>query len=92
MLHQKMNMTTTQRLARLETAQELLCFLMASCAEKIYIENRKPHPDSAKIAQWEAERKALFDLEDGLRLNDQVTVEQVISTYGPAAKAAFQVE
>lgn len=85
-------MTTTQRLARLETAQEILGFLMASCAEKIYIENKTPHPNVAKLAEWEAERKALFELEDGLRLDDQVTIDQVISTYGPAARAAFQAK
>jgi len=84
-------MTTTQRLARLETAQELLCFLMASYAEKIHVENKSAHPDAAKIAQWEVERKNLFNLEDGLRLDDQAAIEQVIKEYGPIVRMAYLV-
>lgn len=34
-------MTTTERLARFEAAQEVLGFLMAACAEWIYIESNK---------------------------------------------------
>lgn len=37
-------MTTTERLARFETAQEILGFLMAACAEWIYIESKKAQP------------------------------------------------
>jgi len=84
--------TTTQRLARFETAQEILVFLMASYSEKIYSEGKKPFPDTSKIAQWNAERKALFNLEDGLRLDDQAVIEQVISDYGPTLRIHFQMK
>ncbi|POR65212.1 hypothetical protein [Pseudomonas syringae] len=83
-------MTTTKRLARLEAAQETLGFLMATRAEWIYIESKKDEPNPAKIAQWEAERQVFFDLEDGLRLDDQDGIEQVITTYGPVAKRLFE--
>ncbi|MCY1271661.1 hypothetical protein D9M70_202250 [compost metagenome] len=83
-------MTTTERLARFETAQEILGFLMAACAEWIYIESKKAQPDASKIAQWEAERTAFFDIEDGLRLDDQDSIERVITTYGPVARRIFE--
>ncbi|MCL6690132.1 hypothetical protein M8R19_15595 [Pseudomonas sp. R3.Fl] len=83
-------MTTTERLARFEAAQEVLGFLMAACAEWIYIESKKAQPDASKIAQWEAERTAFFDIEDGLRLDDQDSIEQVITTYGPVARRIFE--
>ncbi|MCY1456925.1 hypothetical protein D9M71_741760 [compost metagenome] len=82
-------MTTTERLARFEAAQEVLGFLMAVRAEWIYIESKKAQPDAAKIVQWEAERKVFFDIEDELRLDDQDSIEQVIATYGPVARRIF---
>ncbi|HBN8007497.1 TPA: hypothetical protein L3645_006324 [Pseudomonas aeruginosa] len=82
-------MTTTERLARLEAAQEVLGFLMAARSELIFKEGKKAQPDAAKIEQWEAERNALFDLEDGLRLDDPAGIEQVITTYGPQARQMF---
>lgn len=85
-------MTTTERLARLEAAQEVLGCLMAARAELIHHEGKKAQPDVAKIAQWEAERNALFDLEDSLRLDDSQGVEQVIVTYGPQAREMFRAK
>jgi hypothetical protein len=82
-------MTTTERLARLEAAQEVLGFLMAARSELIYKEGKKATPDTAKIAQWEAERNTFFDIEDGLRLDNQEGVDTVISTYGPQAREMF---
>lgn len=83
-------MTTTERLARFEAAQEVLGFLMAVRAEWIYSESKKAQPDAAKIAQWEAEQKAFFEIEDGLRFDDQDGIEQVITTYGPVARRIFE--
>jgi hypothetical protein len=85
-------MTTTQRLARLETAQELLGLLMAARAELIHNEGKKAQPDASKILQWEAERSELFDLEDSLRLDDSDGIERVITIYGPQAREAFRRE
>lgn len=82
-------MTTTERLARLEAAQEVLGFLMAARSELIHNESKKAHPDLTKIEQWESERNELFDLEDGLRLDDLAGVESVIATYGPQARQMF---
>ncbi|KWT11502.1 hypothetical protein ALP51_03355 [Pseudomonas savastanoi] len=83
-------MSTTERLARLEAAQEVLGSLMAARAEWIYIESKNAQPNAAKIAQWEAERKGFFDTEDELRFDDQDRIEQVIATYGPLARAIFE--
>ncbi|MFG8764966.1 hypothetical protein ACEOVB_29675 [Pseudomonas aeruginosa] len=82
-------MTTTERLARLEAAQEVLGFLMAARSELIHNEGKKAKPDATKIEQWEAERNELFDLEDGLRLDDPAGIERVIATYGPQAREMF---
>lgn len=82
-------MTTTERLARLEAAQEVLGFLMAARAEAIHKEAQKPSPDSAKIERLEAERNNFFEIEDRLRLDDPDSIERVISEFGPAARASF---
>ncbi|UNO25526.1 hypothetical protein [Pseudomonas amygdali] len=63
---------------------------MAARAEWIYIESKKAQPNPAKIAQWEAERQVFFDIEDGLRLDDQDSIERVIAKYGPEAKGLFE--
>ncbi|MGG5276318.1 hypothetical protein [Pseudomonas syringae pv. coryli] len=82
-------MTTTQRLARLEAAQEVLGFLMAARSELIYNERKKATPDTVKIAQWEEERNAFFDIEDDLRLDNEEAINKVIDTYGPQAREMF---
>jgi len=85
-----MTMTTTERLARLETAQEVLRFLMAVRSELIGNESKKNQPDATKIEQWEAERNELDDLEETLHLDDQVGIERIITTYGPQARQIFE--
>ncbi|WP_312959957.1 hypothetical protein [Stutzerimonas nitrititolerans] len=85
-----LNFTTTQRLARLEAAQEMLGFLVAVRAEWISAERKKTQPDTTKIAQWEAEQTSFFDLEDDLRLDNLDAIEQVIATYGPVARRLFK--
>lgn len=85
-----LNLTTTQRLARLEAAQEVLGFLVAVRAEWISTERKKAQPDAAKIAQWEAEQTGFLDLEDDLRLDDLDAIEKVIATYGPEARKLFK--
>lgn len=84
------NLTTTQRLARLEAAQEVLGFLVAVRAECISTERKKAQPDATKIAQWEAEQTGFLDVEDDLRLDDLDAIEQVIATYGPEARKLFR--
>jgi len=83
-------MTTTERLARLETAQEVLRFLMAVRSNLIDNEEKKTQPDASKIEQWDAERDELDDLEDALRFDDQDGIERIIATYGPQARQIFE--
>ena len=52
-----MSLTTTERLARFETAQETIGFLMALRTTWISDERAQPSPDLAKIACWNAERE-----------------------------------
>jgi len=83
-------MTTTERLARFETAQEVPRFLMAVRSKLIYDEHKKAQPDATKIEQWEAERNELDDLEDALRFDDLAEIERIIATYGPQARQLFR--
>jgi len=78
---------TGQRLARLETAQEILTSLGASRSAWIYQEKKKLNPDSTKVQQWKLEREAFADLRDSLMMDDTATLEETISTYGPQLKA-----
>jgi hypothetical protein len=41
------------------------------------------------ISQWKAERNTLFDLTRSLNCDDRDTIENVIATYGPYARALF---
>jgi len=89
-MQERRTMTTTERLARFETAQEVLRFLMAVRSNLIYNEGKKTHPDATKIEQWEAERDELDDLEDALRFDDPAEIERIIATYGPQSRQLFR--
>jgi len=77
---------TGQRLAKLETAQEILTSLGASRSAWIYQEEKKSNPDSTKVQQWELEREAFADLRDSLMMDDTATLQETISIYGPQLK------
>ena len=81
--------TTTERLARLETAQELLGFLIASLSKEIHDERRKPSPDAAALDALVAKKNELADLEDRLSLDDVAQVEYVIQNLGPEVRSQF---
>jgi len=78
---------TGQRLAKLETAQEILTALGSSRSGWIFEEKKKPAPDAQKIRQWTLEREGFSDLRDSLTMNDMEQLQSTISTYGPQLKA-----
>jgi len=78
---------TGQRLAKLETAQEILTALGSSRSGWIFEEKKKPAPDAQKIRQWTLEREDFADLRDSLTMNDMEQLQATISTYGPQLKA-----
>lgn len=78
---------TGQRLAKLETAQEILTALGSTRSGWIFEEKKKPAPDAQKIRQWTLEREDLADLRDSLTMNDMEQLQATISTYGPQLKA-----
>ena len=85
-----MTMTTTERLARFETAQETIGFLMALRTTWISDEKAKPAPDLASIARWSAERDRYWDEQDALSYDDVAGIERVIKDYGPLVRAAVE--
>jgi len=78
---------TGQRLAKLETAQEILTALGSSRSAWIFEEKKKPAPDAQKIRQWTLEREDLADLRDSLTMDDMEQLQATIRTYGPQLKA-----
>lgn len=81
--------TTTERLARYETAQELLCFLFACTSTRLKEEEAKDPVATEVIAAIKAERRALNALEDSLKYENPEAIEQVIATYGPRVREQF---
>lgn len=82
-------MTTTKRLARYETAQEILGFLIASYTTQIHAERQKASVDASKVAELQVEKQRLGGLEEGLTLKDTDGIEQIIATYGPKVREMF---
>lgn len=78
---------TGQRLAQLETAQEILTALGSTRSAWIYQEGKKPNPDTTKVQKWSQEREEFADLRDSLTMNDMKQLQATISTYGPQLKA-----
>lgn len=74
---------------RLEIAQDVLGCLIALRSESIFYERKKAQSNIEIISQWKAERNTLFDLTRSLNCDDRDTIENVIATYGPYAKALF---
>ncbi|WP_339492955.1 MULTISPECIES: hypothetical protein [unclassified Pseudomonas] len=72
---------------RLEIAQDVLSCLIALRSESIFYERKKAQPNAEIISLWKDERSALFNLTRSLHRDDQETIENVIATYGPSAKA-----
>lgn len=81
--------TTTERLARFETAQELLGFLFADSSTRLRDESRKEPVDVEALAALDAERKELSALADSLTYENPEHIEQIIATYGPKVRELF---
>lgn len=81
--------TTTERLARLETAQELLGFLIASLTSEIHAERQKTAADPVAIKALQTKKRELADLRNRLSLDDLATIERVIQVQGPEVKSQF---
>lgn len=81
--------TTTQLLARFETAQEGLGLLMANRSRLIWDEEHKAQPDQARIDELKAERRELRQVRNSLDFDNQAHIEEVIATYGPQVKAIY---
>ena len=73
-------LTHQQRLNRFEIAQEMIGLIDE--------EQQKLSPDTALIAQWEAEFDKLDDELYNLHLSDEKDIERVIAEYGPILKAS----
>jgi len=84
-------MTTTERLARYETAQETLGMMIAAISRKIRDEKLKEHPDKNLINTWKVDQNNLADKEDALLFSDIDGIELVLNTYSPIVKASFLV-
>jgi hypothetical protein len=84
-------MTTTEKLARYETAQEILSKLIALQAGLIHREEQKPDPDMAKVQQINAQMTIYMEEGAKLFFDDSSNIERIISNYGPVAKVAYQV-
>jgi len=81
---------TGQRLAQLETAQEILTSLGASRSAWIYQEEKKSNPDTTKVQQWSQEREDFADLRDSLTMGDIAKLQATINTYGPHLKELME--
>jgi hypothetical protein len=83
------DITTTERLARYETAQETLGLMIAAISKKIRDEKLKESPDNDLINTWKAEQNAFADKEDALLYSDTHGIDYVLKTYAPIVKASF---
>lgn len=81
-------MTTTERLALYETAQETLGMLIAARSRLIGVERAKKAPDEQRIKSLQAEQNQFAALEDTLVLGDEATIKKVLAEYGPVVRAA----
>ena len=82
-------MTTTEKLARFETAQDTIGMMVAFRSAWIHKERQKAKPDVNKIALWQAEKNQYSDEEYGLLFDDTKNIERIIDTYAPIVKADF---
>ena len=85
-------MTVTEQLAVNETVQEVLYMMQAIRNGWIYEERKKPQPNTADIATWQAEIAAFadeeFSLSDPSRRAD--IQARALNVYAPIIKARMQ--
>lgn len=82
-------MTTTEKLARFETAQHIIGMMVAMRSRWISDEEKKLQPNRTQIAQWEQEQSKLDDQDNALLFDDSDGIEWVIASYGPVVKEQF---
>lgn len=80
---QNSSMTTTEKLARFETAQHIIGMMVAIRSEWIDQEEDKAQPDLKQIEQWEQEQRKFADQDNALRFDDHDGIEWVIKSYDP---------
>ena len=85
-------MTVTEQLAMNETVQEVLYMMQAIRNGWIFEERKKPQPNEADIATWQAEIAAFtdeeFNLSDPARRNE--IQNRALNVYAPIIKARMQ--
>ena len=85
-------MTVTEQLAKNETVQEILYMMQAVRNGWIFEERKKPQPNEADIATWQAEIAAFNDEEyswsDPTKRAD--IQHRVLTVYAPIIKARMQ--
>ena len=85
-------MTVTEQLAINETVQEVLYMMQAIRNNWIYEERKKPQPNAANIATWQAEIAAFADeeysLSDPARRTD--IQQRALNVYAPIIKARMK--
>ncbi len=82
-------MTTTEKLARYEAAQEAIGYLMALRSAWIAQEERQAVPDLAKVERWHQERSELARERELLLPADEGAIERVLGQYGPLVKSEY---
>lgn len=82
-------LTTTERLARYETAQEIIGMMIALQSAWIAAELSKAVPDGTKVAAWETERSRLTGERQMLGMDDDAGIDRVLREYGPIVKATY---
>lgn len=82
-------LTTTERLARYETAQEIIGMMIALRSAWIAAELGRDAPDGTKVAAWETERSRLTGERQMLGMDDDGGIDRVLSEYGPIVKATY---
>lgn len=75
---------------RYEVALDVVGAIISHYAAIIAAEEQKLLPDPAVIQTAEAEQQAMRDLRRNLNANDAQAIEDVISIYGPKARALYQ--
>jgi len=82
-------MTTTELLARYETAQHTIGMMIATRSEWIAIERKKDKPDRTKIDKWLEDQGRFTAEQHELLMTDEANIDRVIAEYGPIVRAQY---
>ena len=83
-------MTELNKWERYDVARSRLKIMVGHYAELIRDEEKKSMPDTSKIEAWEDLQDELSDRETMLSVDDTEAIEQINTTYGPAATAIMK--